>query len=80
MLALAIPLASVASLPASSAPPGLQELPAAARVDLQMACRDEERLTFRHASGGSNKEHAWQISHLHDAAGTGQSGKTKGKR
>lgn len=46
VLALASPLASVASLPASSAPTGLQGLPAAARVDPQELGRDEGMVTL----------------------------------
>lgn len=46
VLALTIPLASVASLPASSAPTGFQGLPAAARADLPKAGRDEGMVTL----------------------------------
>ena len=46
VLALTIPLASVALLPASSAPAGLQGLSAAARVDLPKAGRDEGMVTL----------------------------------
>ena len=46
VLALTIPLASVALLPASSAPSGLQDLPAAVRVDPQELGRDEGMVQF----------------------------------